>query len=198
MRKVLFSIILILVTSSITRAGNFTYGVEWGGSFSAIRYHDYNYLIESGYRMNDSSLSFGGKVNGVFWANVGYLIANRFQISLYSGYEGIDRNVRVVPIVLRGAFFNKGYHSDGLFAFAGGGVGITDVERRSVILGRIGAGYRIVLSKATCLDFMISANMSIRNPDLLDPDSHMPIADYRISVNNLCLGKLGLSMALSF
>ena len=64
MRKVLFSIILILVTSSITRAGNFTYGVEWGGSFSAIRYHDYNYLIESGYRMNDSSLSFGGKVNG--------------------------------------------------------------------------------------------------------------------------------------
>lgn len=198
MRKVLLSIVLIMITSSITRAGDFTYGVEWGGSFSVAEYHDYNYLIESGYRMNDSSFAFGGKVNGFFLANVGYLIAERFQVSLYSGYEGVDRNVRVVPIVLRGAFFNKGYHSDGIFAYVGGGVGITDIERRSVILGRLGTGYRIVLSKATSLDFIISANLSIRNPDLLDPDSHMPIADNRISVNNLYLGKLGLSMALSF
>lgn len=198
MRKVLSVIALILLTFSISKAGGFTCGLEWGGGVTVLGYHDYNYLVESGYRMNDSDISFDGTLTASILVNAGYVIGNRFQVSLCSGYEGIDRNIRVVPILLRGTFFKNGYRSDGFLAYVGGGVGITDVERRSVALGRMGAGYRIVLSKATCLDFILSANLSIRNPDLLDPDSHMPIADNRITVNNLYLGKLGLSIALSF
>lgn len=198
MRKFLIIIFISLFTFSFARAGDFTYGIEWGGSVAVAEYHDYNYLIESGYRMDDASFSFGGKVNAFFLVNAGYVFAERFQVSLYSGYEGVDKNVRVVPIVLRGTFFNNGYKSDGFLAYAGGGVGITDVERRSVVLGRLGAGYRFVISKATCMDILFSANLAIRNPDLLDPDSNLPIAENRITVNNLCLGKLGLSIALSF
>lgn len=198
MRKRLLFIFLILFTYSTAVGKGFTYGIEWGGSFSVIDCHNYNYLIESGYRMNSTDISYGGKVNALFLANIGYVFADRFQVSLYSGYEGVDRNVRVVPILLRGTFFNNGVKSDGLLAYFGGGVGITDIEPRSIILSRGGVGYRFVLSKATSLDLILSAGISIRNPDLFDPDSHMPIADNRITVNNLYVGKLGLSMALSF
>ena len=79
-----------------------------------------------------------------------------------------------------------------------GGAGFWSISDISVVLGRLGAGYRIALTRHTLLDFLLSYRLSIRNPDLFDPDSTRQIPPERIALNHLYANKLTLSVALSF
>lgn len=200
MRKLLLSF-LAAALFSVPLAGRgakvYT-AMEWGAGMTIADIHLYNYLLEGGYRMNGSDIYFGGKVNAYWQGSIGCEISPTWSLALNAGYEGIDRQYRVYPVTLRATHYLQSAAVDGWFLHCEGGVGFWSVSDISAVLGRLGAGYRLALTRHTALDFILSYRLSIRNPDLFDPDSTHQIPPERIARNLLYANKLTLSIALSF
>lgn len=200
MRRILLPLLLLLLCHFPLqgRGGKVTAAVEWGAGMTFADYHIYNYLLEGGYRMNGSEFYFGGKVNAYWQGSLGYDILPDWNLSLNAGYEGIDRQYRVYPITVRATHTFQPANEDGYLLFVEGGAGFWGPKDISAVLGRVGTGYRLALSPRTALDLMFSFRLSMRNPDLFDPDSTHPILQERIVLNQLYSGKLTVSVALSF
>lgn len=200
MRRLLlpFLLLLILPFPLIGKAGKVSAAVEWGAGMTFADYHVYNYLLEGGYRMNGSELYFGGKLNAYLQGSIGYAILPDWTLSLSAGYEGIDRQYRVYPITMRATHNFRPVGEDGWTIYVESGAGFWGPSDIAAVLGRLGGGYRIALSERTSLDLLLSYRLSMRNPDLFDPDSTRPILDERIVLNQLYSSKLTLSIAISF
>ena len=200
MRRIL-PVILAFLLSSLPlagRGGKVFAAMEWGAGITLADIHLYNYLLEGGYRMNGSEIYFGGKINAYWQGSIGYEISPTWSLALNAGYEGVDRQYRVYPVTLRATHDLQSSTTDGWFLYGEGGAGFWSISDISVVLGRLGAGYRIALTRHTLLDFLLSYRLSIRNPDLFDPDSTRQIPPERIALNHLYANKLTLSVALSF
>ena len=197
-RSVYLFLALLFCTAATARTARFTASAEWGGCVKAASFHSYNYLLDSGYRMNGTDWSGGGHLNAFVLFYLGTDLTDRWNLSLGSGYEGIDRRFRVYPVALRLTHFAKGADHDGWLGSLELGAGLQELEHIAAGLGRLAAGYRFRLTERTAIDLQASIRLSLQNPDLFDPDSSHPIPDERIARNNVYSGMIGLSAAFSF
>lgn len=199
MRRILITLLsALLVLPAAGQGGKVTASIEWGGGITIGDFHHYNYQLDDGYRMTGNDWIRNTHAHAFWLIGAGYDFHPCWNISVYAGYEGIGPNLRVYPVTLRLTRCFNGNDRDGWFAFADGGAGISDFQEIPALLLRPGGGYRLALSPRATLDLVGTLRLSMRNPDLFDPDSTQPIPSARIASNRLYSSKISLSVILSF
>lgn len=175
-----------------------SYGIEWGGTVTFLSSHHFNFICSEGYRIDSEDQEASGQVNGVILAKIGINITDGLQISLYSGYAGIEHNRRIVPIEGRVNYYPKGLGCDGILTSAGAGIGINSSWTGiTSSYARIGCGYHIALTGSTGLDFIISYRLCTDRPRIEDPDGgYVPERDIRKDIATY--HALKLSIGLNF
>lgn len=174
----------------------FTYGLEWSYTalFNATWHHVFMDEIYS--RVNDKGARFLYENHGEILAHIGVNIGENVNISLLSGYSGIIKDVRLVPVSLRCTwFYGKDNGAGRWFSFIDGGSGIhisdTDTPYFS---GKAGGGYRIPLSRRVKLDFNIAYRFSYASPDIYDDGERVPESSIRRNDNYLSAMQIGIGL----
>lgn len=142
----------------------FTFGVEGNYANSVVSYRHYNFVSSYGYRIDRKYWDSGYHVNGEFLIHVGMNVDNRLNLSLYTGYSGIFKNMRTTPLTLRVTYcFGKDRTKNRWLVYADAGPGITQHSDKVSISGicKAGTGYRIPLSRYTRLDFLMSVRAAM-------------------------------------
>ncbi len=175
-----------------------TYGLEWGYVATIHTGHHYYFFAPEGYRVEDRDNSFGYSSNADMYIHLGYNFSTRWNLSLYVGYEGISNIHKAVPVSLRmTGFFNADPTSDRWFSFIDIGSGIClKVSPQEIMTGKLGAGYRLSLSRTASLDFMLSGRFIYTHPQIIYDKTLIPLE--RTNRNNAYVSAVSLGMALNF
>lgn len=169
----------ILALACITaqaRAPFVRYGIEWGFGPEIYAKTHQNYLTSVGYRVNDVQEGMDFFSCGHVMANVGINATEHLSVSVHSGYMGISRDNRVIPLLLRATGHINGCMADGIFIFLDGGVGFhipkaDQPGRAPGAMGDAGVGYSLRLSSGMALDFSFCIKGVYDHPLIEDPDT---------------------------
>ncbi len=206
MRRIIY-ILLILASFNINvhakgKSGNIpsrmTFGLEWGyvATFQAGYFH--YFFAPEGYRVEDRGNGFGLISNADMYAHMGYNLNEKWNLSLYIGYEGIADIHKAVPVSLRMTrYFGSDAAKDRWFAFLDLGSGIClKKEPQDILTGKIGGGYRLVLSRFTSLDFIVSARSVHTHTQIVYDKVNIPLN--RTNSNIAYANAISIGMALTF
>lgn len=203
-RQVIISILLLLLPCLALPArepgtASFRFGIEWGGCSTLYTAMHQNYTVEDGYRVDENHAGGTFIGNAQMLANAGVNITPHIALAAYSGLTGISKDFRVVPLTLRGTYFFKDMHCDGMLCYLDGGVGLKCKNLSDICtLLSAGTGYHLALSRAVSLEFLACVRLTLDRPDIMDPDTGKAIPAENIRVNNARYGALNFSVALSF
>lgn len=179
-----------------------SYGLEWGYSLNFYTFHHYNIISDEGYRIDrvESEADFHSGLGAM--ASLGYDISKLVNISLLVGYEGIDKDCRIIPVLLRAQCLNgKKSDKDCFFSLIEGGVG-PNVRMRSssdfAYIAGIGEGYRFKLSQTVNLDLMLRIRCIFYSPLLPNPLSSGVVSSENIRRNQARFYSAALSLGVNF
>ena len=178
----------------------FSYGVEWGYSQCFLLARDYNFLSEEGYRVFEQYTDFDWHANGQIFARVGFSLTDRTQISLLGGYFGTGENNRLLPALLRLAYFPATERQDGWQFWLQGGPAwhVHAIAGKMALLAEAGAGYRLCLHPACSMDLLVGLKYLYDHPSIPNPEApgNVPAHNIRKNVAGHCA--LDISIAFSF
>lgn len=175
------------------------FGVEWGYIATAHMNHHYNYTDPvDGFRVDERISRFMLNSNGQANLSIGLEYLGHFSTGIHAGYSGIKQDTRVAPLQIRQSYFFNGYDSDGALAFAGGGLGINEKNGNISQMGQLGAGYRVVMSSRTSMDFTASLTAATDKPSVKDNESGLVIPSEYVNASDALLVGLNFSIALHF
>ena len=173
-------------------------GVEWGVSPSLASFHHFNYLDESiGFRINDEGWTYPHQMNAFVLASLTFDLGKKSDICLLSGYMGLYKGRRTVPLVCRTTFYTKGKDKDGFTLFADAGMSARKNEE-SLKMMELGAGYHIVLAPRSSLEIRLGSRLASDRPDVWDPIEEAYISAHNIMRNDAWYYALNISIGLSF
>ena len=173
-------------------------GLEWGYTLTATSYQHFNYLDPSiGYRISDRGWTAPARSNAFILGSLTFDITDRFSLGLISGYEGIDRLRRTVPLLCRGSFYLKGRETDGVYFFSDLGLNLSHPEARGNQM-QIGSGYNIFLVPRCMLGFQIGGRVTYDRPDVWDPIEEEYIPKRNIKRNDAWYCALNFAIPLRF
>lgn len=177
---------------------SFTFGAEWGYVATLQSGFHHNYFSPDGYRCDTRGNSFLLHSNGDVYVNAGYNFNGHWNLSLYVGYAGVHDIHHVVPLSLRGTrYFGKDPLKDRWFAFLDLGSGFClKKDIQEILVGKVGGGYRLSLSRDLKLDILLSARMTYTHPQVVHDG--MDIPSDRTNRNNAYVGALSLGLGVSF
>ena len=209
MRRKLLSIILLIISTSISSEARlpdswffrrFNMGLEWSYTQSVLRTWDYNILSEEGYRIYDKDAAFMFHPNASVSAQIGFLLDDRFVISLHGGYAGIGKGNRLLPLQLRLSWFPDTFDGGGRFIYLQGGPAfrIRPQEMRQAWLFVSGMGYRLRLNTECNLDLSLGLKYLYDHPLLPNPEGPGYVPAHNIRKNNAGSFALDLSMGFNF
>lgn len=202
--KFIFALLLVLFGTSLhARAPYLKFGAEWGPSAVIYSTTHLNYLDAEGTRLYEDTGGFGLYGNGFVMGHIGVNATNRLAFSAVSGYMGIGKANRLIPVLLRATVAPSGFDSDGIFFFADAGVGIhltraDQPDRKPAFLADAGAGYRFALTPAANLEFALNLKFAADNVLIPDLDRGGYIPDTQIRKNSAKYLSLCLSIGFSF
>lgn len=200
-RKLIILLVAILLpaaTYAQQKASAFRFGVEWGaGSQFASRYH-YNYVQDTGFRIDDKDSRLCAALLGNVMGFAGVDVSEQLGLAIYGGVAGISADRQMIPVLLRTSFYPSGCGSDGYFAFFDLGTDARSLISDSSILADIGAGRRLALSKDIRLDFLLTLRTLQQTPVITDPDYGTIIPAENIRVSYAGIYAIGLSISLEF
>lgn len=175
-------------------------GLEWGYSITVASYHHFNYLDESiGFRINDEGWEPESVSNAFVLGSVTVDFSDFVSLSLISGYEGLNRRVRAIPVSARLNYALRGFDTDGFSLYAGGGMlFISDKTKRRGKQLELGAVYNIVLAPHASVGFKLGARAVTDRPDVWDPISEEFISERNIKRKDASYYALNLGIMLSF
>ena len=175
MKKGLLILVLAMLTF-ICAAGKtrtydipgFTYGVEWCYAETFFTGHHNYFISPEGYRVEQKEHKIKHLPNAEVSLHTGYNLNPNWNISFRLGYTGIGDMHPGIPATLRlTKFFGKDYMADRWFTYGEAGSGISIKERpQELLVGRIGTGYRLSLSKYAKLDLIGSLRYIRTHPDI--------------------------------
>ncbi len=187
------------------KAGDFpkvTYGLEWSYVSTIYSYTHINYLDVIGQRVDSRTHSFNYCSNGQILLNVGYNVSRKFNISFNTGYTGIYEKTGMIPFSLRGTLFHGNNPNAGrFFSFIDLGTGLKIKNMKYLsYTGKIGAGYRVSLSRFSKLDFLVSIQNIVTNPLVFEREGNISVEvpDERLRRNNAYIAGITYGIALSF
>lgn len=175
----------------------FTFGTEWGyvSSFHCGMHH--NFFSDVGYRVDIRSQDFGYLSNADAYLHFGYNLDENWNLSLYAGIAGVYDIHKIIPLSIRTTrYFRPSAKDDRWFAFLDAGSGIsTSSHPQATLNGKLGAGYRISLSRAAKLDFSLAFRMTLTHPEI-EYDGYL--VDFsKINRNNAYVSAIAISMTLT-
>jgi len=197
----IFSIFNITVKAQSTEGesrSRLTYGLEWGYVAAFHSGFHYYYFAPEGFRVDEFGNSFKFRSNAEGYLNIGYNITDRWNIAIYAGYTGISDLHKAIPVSFRGTrYFGDDPSKDRWFTFLDIGTGIcikTPVQE--ILSGKLGAGYRIALSRDTGLDFLFAFRTVYTHPYIYYDGAKIPFN--KINRNNAYINSVSVGMSLSF
>lgn len=180
----------------------FTFGIEGNCTVTFGTYYHYNFISADGYRINARGYDGSAACNGQLLANAGCNLNRNLNLSVYFGFGGIRRKETALPLSLRlTAYFGKDPTAGRCFAFADGGAAIgTDRKTKLSPAGKLGAGYRVSLTRSTKLDFLIACQMIYSHPDVSESIDGMAsdVPPERIRRNNILINGITFGIGLNF
>lgn len=205
-RTVILSLILPLLSGPLmARTPLFRYGLEWGFTPMLYGTSHLNYIVEEGYRVDDNSSDIMFTPNAVFLVGFGVNVSENISLSIHTGYAGLSKGNRVVPLSFRATWFPKGVTSDGLICYADIGAGFhihisgrIEPDRSPATMAGLGTGYHFSLTRSIGLDLQIGFRESFDHALILDPDGGGYISGRNIRRNNAAFSALNMSIALTF
>lgn len=185
------------------RAPFLRYGIEWGFNPNVFAKTQLNYLTSEGYRVIDNTDRGDFFPCGFIMANIGINAWEYMSVSVHSGYMGVSRNNRVIPLLLRVTGHINGSQKDGMFVFLDGGVGFhlpkTDEPPRKLgVTGDAGIGYRLRLSSGMSLDLSFCIKGFYDRPLIKDPDTGQYVPEEDIFKSDAFYLNPSVSVGLTF
>jgi hypothetical protein len=206
MKKVLIILLTICTFNICVNAENteretcsrFTFGLEWGYVASIHSLYHYNFFSQDGFRVDDNTNYFQYRNNADIYLNAGWNISPVWNLSLYVGYAGVGNLHEVMPISIRGTrYFGIDPMSDRWFAFVDLGSGIDlKIPVQEILVGKIGGGYQMSLSRDTKLNFLFSVRSTYTHPNINFDGTRVPMD--RINRNNALISALSIGVGLTF
>ena len=146
----------------------YTFGAEWSYCATFWTSHRYYYLATEGYRVDDKGSATGYFTDGELYLHGGMNLNPKWNLSIYAGYTGVADYHGAVPVSLRATrYYGDNHLSDRCFTYIDLGSGITLTQtHRELLTAKLGAGYRISLSRLTKLDFIASLRYVHTHPDI--------------------------------
>ena len=201
--------ICIIITTGLLVSGRelaartpaVNFGLEWGVDPQIASFHKFNYVSWEGYRVNGDNSGINYNLNATVLANISFNTGEYFRVGLYSGYCGITRDTRVIPLSARLTMFPQGPYRDSFLYFADAGVGFHLNEPRApaqnpCFIAKLGAGYRYIIGGHTSLDLLVNMRGVVDSPLIKDPDSGGYVVDIRF--NSAAYLAFSFSIALNF
>lgn len=175
------------------------YGVEWGYTATFFDYYHSNYFDpDVGYRIDNIETQFYLYSNAHVAAKIGVEFCRHYAVTLLAGYAGIKQDRRIFPVTVRAAFFPVSVSEDGWQFFGEGGAGLHHSSEPYSILGKLGAGYRIKLSRKSSLDFLSYLRLSTDHPGIYSMDIAGHIPEELVRRSDGLYGSLNFSISLNF
>ena len=185
-------------THPASRRG-FRTGIEWGADAAFYSNHYYNFVSESGYAIRGLRNTSMFIPNGTLSLSVAYDFGNGGRLSLLAGYCGLADRYRVIPVTLRGTWFGPVTRYAGWTAFTEAGMTFHDsFKKHPDPVVSAGFGWRVSVSAAAELEFMVRYRCALRRPPLRDPEYNTTVDPQNIRRNIQVIHTLGLVMGLSF
>lgn len=134
-------------------------------------YSHLNYITDEGYRVNEEDNSPKYNTNAQVLAGAGVNIGRHFNLSLYSGYQGINRKQALIPVLLRPSVLLGQPGDKGrwlVFIDGGPGFRASSHADRVAVISHAGFGYRIATTKRTSLDILGSIHSTVWHPWFFD------------------------------
>lgn len=208
MKKLLMLMILLLPVAAL-HAGNsdrpfprMTFGVEGNFMLNFGAWRHFNYIADEGYRVNIKDYNHSISTNGQLNANLGCNISRRVNIALYVGIAGIYRNKTAVPASIRvTVFYGQNPLKGRWFSFTDAGVGIGSFSEKDLSpFGKLGAGYRVSLSRSVKLDFMLAWQLLFSHPEITEDIGGVstPVTGSRLRRNDIAANALSFGIGLNF
>ena len=202
MRRFVAIIMMLIALESMTQGrevrSNITYGAEWSYVATIYTSYHYNFFSPEGYRYNQSGRSLGWSNNGEALIHVGYNLNDAWNLSVYTGISGYTDVHNAIPLSLRRTrIWSKSHTEDSWLTFIDAGTGISlKEEPQETFSGKVGAGYRLALSRVSKLDFLVAARCTYTHPQIYF--SNEPITLRWTNRNDCILISFSLGMALTF
>ena len=203
MKKASIIIFVMLLTSIGLKAQTepvprFTFGAEWG--YVRVFYSGYhhNFFSPEGYRADPREYGFNTISNVEGYVHGGYNLSDKYNISLYMGLTALMKYHHAIPVSVRVTRYYKTNNlGDRWFGFIDLGSGVSIKKEPDMMLsGKIGAGYRLSLSRRTSLDFIAGLRTVLTHPDIYYYGTLIP--QDKINRNNAYMSALSLSISLTF
>lgn len=179
---------------------HFTIGAEWGYTQCLLQSRNYNFISEEGYRIYENNTAFRAHANAQVLGHIGYRLSEQTSLALYSGYMGMGKDNRLLPLMLRLSFFPSTDNEDGLFVYGQGGVAwhVHATAGRMAWLASLGGGYRFRLAWNTNLDLLFGIKYLHDHPSIPNPEGPGNVPEHNIRMNNAGYCALDVSIAISF
>lgn len=195
-------ICLMILLPVLGRAGNdyprITFGAEWSYIAAIYSSYHYNYFSPDESRFNITGNEFKHYDNGEVLLHIGYNLDKYWNISAYTGLSGIADYHNSIPINLRiTRYFGNNALKDRWFSFIDVGSGITIKKQAQAIMSaKLGAGYRISLSKDTKIDFISAIRNTYTQPQVYHEKETIRLEN--TNRNDAYILSLSLGIALTF
>lgn len=203
MKRALAIFLVICVSSVVAGAQEkafprLTFGAEWGyvGVFHSGYHH--NFFAPEGYRVNTDSHALTFCNNAEAYFHIGYNLNESWNISFYAGLAGVEKYDKVIPLSIRGTrYFGEDPDSDRWFTFLDLGSGVIIKQHpQEILVGKIGGGYRLSLSRHTKLDFLVNLRTTYTHPQIEYYGKEIPYD--RINRNNAYVSAISFDIAITF
>ena len=176
-----------------------SYGIEWGYDATLLNAYHYNYMDSAdGFRIDQKDVKPMYYSNGHATAHLSVEFARRWALGLHAGYAGIQQRTRIFPLALRSTYFIDSFRTDGSFLFIEGGAGLHETRRNISPFGRLGYGYRAVLSRRSSIDLSASLRVTADHPPIYDSSIPGYVPEENIRRSDALYGALLFSVALNF
>ena len=204
MRRI--KLILVIVSALIsacpdagaTRPVKFRYGAEWGIGVNMLSAINGSYITEEGYLVESDELKHSCHANGCVYAFAGAEISRSLGIRLYSGYMGLTRKERVIPVSMRILWnFNGNAAQTSSSMFAEAGAGFRKGFRTSAV-GKLGYSYRYRLSGHAALELNAGGQVSYSHPYLYDKYSGHYVTEDKLGISRSLNAGIFMTIGLIF
>lgn len=202
--RTIFLTIFILAAPMTLRAGDknkicFTGGLEWGYSLTSTMFSHYNFLANTGIRVNKKDNSLNIDSNGQINAYIGTKFLKKFSFTIHGGYYGLQSDRRAPVLSARGSYYFNGYLSDTFILYAEGGKGFATTHlNQHIWLAKLGGAGQLHLSNWMNLIISLSfqyttdhpasyyddmGKTSVTSPALLRSDTYYGAVNLAIGLN---------------
>lgn len=173
-------------------------GLEWGYTLTYATYQHFNYLDPSiGFRIDEKGWTAPPSSNAFILGSICYDLSEYLSVSLISGYQGISKNCRSIPVLCRAHFYLSGMYTDGFFILYDFGVNLGRPNNYGNQI-QLGTGYSFVLTPHSSIALNMGLRVVYDCPDIWDPIEEHYIPEHNIRRNDAWYCALNMGIALKF